>query len=114
MSTDSTAAPANNAPSNDPLAELIAKLEAEPITLAKFWKGPRNRRDQVTIRLGAYKGVPFADLRIFWTDKDGISRPGPKGVAVILPLLPELTSALLKLEDKARELGLLPEIGEGG
>ncbi|MGJ4908859.1 transcriptional coactivator p15/PC4 family protein [Bradyrhizobium sp. HKCCYLS2033] len=111
--TDSTDNQTNNVPAASTTADTIAALEAEPITLAKFWKGPRNRRDQVVIRLSAYRGAAFVDVRLFYCDDKGKSRPGPKGVALVTSLLPQLTCALLKAEDKARELGLIPDAAEG-
>jgi hypothetical protein len=51
-------------------------------------------------------------VRIWKTGSDGIDRPTVAGIALAVRKLPELTRALLKAEDKARELGLI-DVGAG-
>jgi len=46
-------------------------------------------------------------VRVWQTGSDGIDRPTVQGIALAIRKLPTLTTALLKAEDKAKELGLL-------
>jgi Transcriptional Coactivator p15 (PC4) len=83
----------------------------EPIEIAKFWKN-RGRRDAVVISLREYEGRALVEARIYYTDKNGIMRPSPKGLTLLLSRLPDLSRGFAKAEAKARDLGLLD--GEEG
>jgi hypothetical protein len=79
---------------------------AKPIEIAKFWKN-RRRNESVHVTLSEYEGHCLINVRVYCTGTDGIDRPTPKGVAMGIAKLPELTRALVKAEAKAQELGLL-------
>jgi Transcriptional Coactivator p15 (PC4) len=83
----------------------------EPVVISKFWKNCR-RNESVRISLSEYEGHSIIDVRVFATGTDGIDRPTPKGVAMGVRRLPELSRALVKAEAKARELGLIEEDGQ--
>jgi hypothetical protein len=78
---------------------------AEPI--ARFWKSARDRSKHVRVDLSEFKGHRLVGIRIWETGTDGIDRPTVKGITLAIRKLPELTRALLKAEDRAREMGLL-------
>jgi hypothetical protein len=50
------------------------------------------------------------NLRIWFTAEDGTMRPGNKGLAFKLAVLPEVIEVLQAAEAKARRLGLLHEV----
>jgi hypothetical protein len=79
----------------------------EPVVISKFWKSPRDRTKHIRVELSEYEGHPLINVRIWKTGSDGIDRPTVAGIALAVRKLPELTRALLKAEDKARELGLI-------
>jgi hypothetical protein len=85
---------------------------AATIEVAKFWKSPRDRTKHIRVELSEYEGHPLINVRIWKTGSDGIDRPTVAGIALAVRKLPELTRALLKAEDKARELGLI-DVGAG-
>jgi hypothetical protein len=78
----------------------------EPVVISKFWKN-RRRNESVRVSLSEYKGHSIIDVRVFATGTDGIDRPTPKGVAMGVGRLPQLTQSLMKAEAKARDLGLI-------
>jgi len=82
-----------------------AKID-EPITIQKFWKN-RRRNESVHVTLSEYEGHCLINVRVYCTGTDGVDRPTPKGVAMGIAKLPELTRALIKAEAKAQELGLI-------
>jgi hypothetical protein len=81
---------------------------AEPITIAKISKN-RNRTESVHVGFSAYEGHNLINVRIYATGTDGVDRPTVKGISMSVRKLPELTRALLKAEDRAREIGLLDD-----
>jgi hypothetical protein len=83
----------------------------EAVIISRFWKN-RRRNESVRVSLSEYEGHSIIDVRIFATGKDGIDRPTPRGVAMGIRRLPELSRALVKAEAKARELGLIQEDGQ--
>ena len=83
----------------------------EPMVISKFWKN-RRRNESVRVSLSEYEGRSIIDVRVFATGTDGIDRPTPKGVAMGVRRLPELSRALVKAEAKAREMGLIDEDAE--
>jgi hypothetical protein len=80
---------------------------AEPIEIAKFFKSARDRSKHVRIDLSEFKGHALVNVRVWETGTDGIDRPSKAGLALAIRKLPELTRALVKAEDRAREMGLL-------
>jgi hypothetical protein len=83
----------------------------QPIEIAKFWKN-RRRNESVRIELSKYEGHCLVNVRVWQTGTDGVDRPTPKGIALGIARLPQLTCGLLRAEDLARELGLLGEEGK--
>ncbi|MBP2294712.1 hypothetical protein [Azospirillum rugosum] len=61
---------------------------------------PKNRRQEIRVRIGTYKGHRFADVRIFSdppSDRSALGRvPTRRGVAVAVDALPDLINALRK------------------
>jgi Transcriptional Coactivator p15 (PC4) len=83
----------------------------EPIEVAKFWKN--RRHDAIVVSLSTYEGKNLVDLRMH-AMKNGRLVPTPKGVAMVIPRLPDLAKAITKALQKARELGLLEDENEDG
>ena len=80
----------------------------EPIEVAKFWKS-RQRNEHVRVVLSNFKGFNVIDVRIFHTGPDGIDRPTPKGISLVVSKLPEFAAALNKALKRAQTLGLLDQ-----
>ncbi|SIO54843.1 Transcriptional Coactivator p15 (PC4) [Bradyrhizobium erythrophlei] len=83
-----------------------ANILSEPITVARFWRN-RRRDEMIAVRLKEYKGHPLVDVRTYFTDRNGCMQPTTKGIVLGVSRLPELASAIVKAEAKARSLGLL-------
>jgi Transcriptional Coactivator p15 (PC4) len=79
----------------------------EPIEIGKFFKNRAG--DIIAVQLKEYEGVPFVDVRQFFTGDDGVTRPTKKGVTVVVRKLPELAAAINKALERARAIGLLDE-----
>jgi Transcriptional Coactivator p15 (PC4) len=88
--------------------------ENEPIEIHKMWRDRRG--NALVFSLKSYQGRAFFDLRTFYTDQDGISKPTAKGITASPRKLPEIVKALEKAVEHARELGLLEAAGsdQGG
>ena len=67
---------------------------------------PKNRREQVQIRLREYKGHAFIDIRLHYDDDGAIKSTG-KGCTVAPGKLAELIAALQRAEAEAKAAGLL-------
>jgi Transcriptional Coactivator p15 (PC4) len=80
-------------------------------TIAKFRKSARDGSRHVRVDLSEFKGHRLISIRVWETGTDGIDRPSKAGLALAIRKLPELTCALLKAEERAREMGLLPDDG---
>jgi hypothetical protein len=93
----------NSSPTASPATHQAKRL-SEPLVIDKFWRDRSGRA--IFTRLTEYKGRVLVDLRTFYTGDDGTMQPG-KGLACNVRLLPELSKAVLKAVEKARELGLL-------
>jgi hypothetical protein len=78
----------------------------EPIEVAKFWKG-RRRDKAIIVSLSTYEQTDIINVREHFVGADGIMLPTTKGVAMSVNRLPELSAALCKALEKARELGLI-------
>jgi hypothetical protein len=83
---------------------------AAPVEIAKFWKN-RRRNESVHVSLSEYEGHCLINVRVYCTGTDGIDRPTPKGLSLVVLRLPELAKAINKALAKAQELGLLPDDG---
>lgn len=81
---------------------------AEPVVISKFWKN-RRRNESVHVSLSDYEGHSLINVRVYATGTDGIDRPTPKGLAMVVGRLPELADAITKALAKARELGLIED-----
>jgi hypothetical protein len=85
--------------------------EDEPIEVHKMWRDRLG--NSLIFSLKSYQGRPFFDLRTFYTDRDGISKPTAKGITASPRKLPEIARALAKAVERARDLGLLDDEGAG-
>jgi len=81
----------------------------EPVTVDRFW---RNRKHEAIVTtLKTYEGRNIADVRLHVMEA-GRLVPTVRGVAVVIPRLPDLARALSKALRKARALGLLDGAGD--
>ena len=81
--------------------------ENEPIEIHKMWRDRRG--NALVFSLKSYQGRPFFDLRMCFTDQDGVLKPSPKGITASPGKLHEISKAIAKAVDRARELGLLAD-----
>ncbi len=58
----------------------------------------KNAREEIRISREAYMGHDLVNLRVFYEDPQGEYRPGKKGLAFRLDLLPEVIAALQSAE----------------
>jgi hypothetical protein len=84
--------------------------EDAPIEIHKMWRDRRGH--SLVFALRSYQGRVFFDLRTYYTDQDGVSKPTGKGVTAAPHKLPEITRAMVAALERARELGLLSEASE--
>jgi hypothetical protein len=89
-----------------------ASALTEPIPIAKFHKSARSKSKHIRVELSEYMGHPLVSVRVWQTASDGIDRPTVQGIALSIRKLPTLTVALLKAEDTAKSLGLIPDDGD--
>ena len=82
----------------------------EQIEIAKFWKN-RRRDTAIVVSLNPYEGHNLIDVREHFTGADGRMRPTTKGLSLVVRCLPELSRAVRRALEKARELDLVPEDG---
>jgi hypothetical protein len=78
----------------------------EPVIVDRFWKN--RRHDAIVVSLSTFEGKNLVDLRMH-AMKEGRLVPTPKGVAMVIPRLPDLARAITKALAKAKELGLLDD-----
>jgi Transcriptional Coactivator p15 (PC4) len=83
----------------------------ELIEICRFWKN-RRRDKAIVVSLSAFEETNIVNVREHFVGSDGIMRPTTKGIATSVRRLPELSNALRRALEKARELNLLPEDGE--
>jgi hypothetical protein len=81
---------------------------AEPIEIDKFWKN-RRRDTAIVVSLSSYEGHNLVNVREHFIGADGCMRPTTKGVALVVRRLPELSKAIRRALEKARELGLVDD-----
>ena len=79
---------------------------ATPIIIERICKS-RRRDEHVRLELCEFHERPIFNLRIWRTGADGVDRPTERGIAMAVDKLPDVTRALLRAEDKCRELGLI-------
>jgi hypothetical protein len=84
---------------------------AGPIEIGKFWKN-RRRDTAIVVSLSAYEETNIINVREHFVGADGCMRPTTRGIAMSVRRLPELSKALRRALEKARDLNLLPEEGE--
>jgi hypothetical protein len=77
----------------------------EPLTIAE-WR--RNAREVVRISLSEYQGAPTIDVRVWYDDGAGKTKPGRKGLTLSTKYLPRLADALAKALAEAHARGLVP------
>ncbi|KJC59907.1 hypothetical protein UP10_14525 [Bradyrhizobium sp. LTSPM299] len=80
---------------------------AEPVTIGKMWKSPRDRKRTIVFAIKQYEGHTFLDCRLFDTNTEGQSVPTTKGVTIGMAQLTEFAANVGKSIAKARELGLI-------
>lgn len=68
---------------------------------------PKNKREEIRVSVGHFEGRPIANVRVWFRDAAGEMKPGKSGLAFRVDLLPELSGAMLKALDRAREEGML-------
>lgn len=68
---------------------------------------PKNRREELRVSLGEYRGHQLVSLRVWFEAQDGTMRPGNSGVALKVEALPELVAAIIEAERVALATGLL-------
>jgi hypothetical protein len=81
--------------------------ENEPIEIHKMWRDRGGKA--LVFSLKSYQGRAFFDLRTYYTDQDGVSKPTAKGITASPSKLREIAKAIEKTVDRARELGLIDE-----
>lgn len=60
----------------------------------------RGRGEVIRIEVSEYKGKKFLNLRIWYTDKEGVLKPTQKGVAFTPEMYEELKAAILEAGSK--------------
>lgn len=83
---------------------------ATPVKAYQEWIN--RRHDALTGTLSTLNGTNIADLRKYAMNREGKLVPTAKGVAIKVNRLPQMLTAVQKLIEKAKELGLLD--GEEG
>jgi len=77
----------------------------EPVIVAEW---PRNAREAVRISLSKYNGAPMIDMRVWYDDGAGKTRPAKQGLTLSTKYLPRLAGALTKALADAEARGLVP------
>ena len=86
-------------------------MSAAPILPVITGRLTKNKREVVVITLKEFSGRLLADVRVHAATPEG-DVPTSKGVSVDVQRLPALREAMVRAEDEARRLGLLPESEE--
>ena len=92
-----------------PEANIPAQAETD-ISIASFWKSPRNRREAVQVSIRSYEGHRFADFRVYATDASGRMVPTSRGIGIGLKILPQFAKAAGDALRKAHQLGLMTAV----
>jgi len=82
------------------------------IEIEKLWKS-RRRDIAIVISLAPFEGQTIFDIRQHVIGSDGIMRPTPRGLAMVVRRLPEIAAAITKALTVARTRGLIPD-DDGG
>ena len=85
--------------------------EAEPNIIYSFEKPPRDKwhsREEVRASLQTYQGRSVLDIRAFYRDAKGQSRPTPRGLCLPVTSLPELEATVVALRKAVDGAGLEP------
>lgn len=56
----------------------------------------KNSREEIRLTVESFKGMDLVNIRVWYRDDAGEYRPGRKGIAFKLELLPEVLTALDK------------------
>jgi hypothetical protein len=67
--------------------------KSEPQLVASF---PKNKREEVRVRLTEWEGKPYVDVRVFFATGEGDWVGTKKGIMMNANLLPELADAIEK------------------
>lgn len=84
----------------------------EPIEVSKFFANRKGDIVVIAIRQ-IDDGPPFLDIRKFFTDENGITRPSTKGLSVAIIRAPDLCDGVTKAVKIAQQLGLLKGGADG-
>lgn len=63
---------------------------------------PKNRKEEVRVRLREHRGERYVDVRTFYMTDKGDTRPSPKGLAVRLDLADALADAIREVARQER------------
>ena len=98
-------------PSSSPAVRIRQRPTlSEPVTVSQWWK---NRiGESIRVSLGTYKNHNVLNVRTWWTDDDGVLKPG-KGFSCSVRHAPKLAAALAKAVGKAIEFGLIDSAEDG-
>ena len=97
------------ATTSKPVMRSVNTSLREPTKIGSLFKNRRG--DVIIVQLKEYQGFIFCNIRQFFQDKTGISRPTKKGIAIGLRKLDDLADLINKAIAKAHELGLLNNEG---
>ncbi len=76
----------------------------DPIVISEF---PKNKTEDFRLSLTEYQGHKLLDLRIYFKDKEGESKPTKKGVTVNVKLFSQLKQAIMDAENILKEKEML-------
>jgi hypothetical protein len=68
---------------------------------------PRNSREIVRVSLTTYNGHPVVDIRTWYRDRAGDTKPGRAGLTLGMKHLPDLADALARALAEATARGLV-------
>ena len=63
---------------------------------------PKNKRDDIRVRLRDFKGERYVDVRVFFLADSGTMKPSGKGVAVRVDLADALADAIRQVAAQER------------
>lgn len=85
-------------------AQAHAPVESGPLVVAEFAK---NSRERVRVSLTLFKGVEYADIRVFWESESGTWLPSKKGITLSVELVRDLLLGVDSLQRNLEERGLV-------
>lgn len=92
-------------------AKELSSTSANPLPIiVAEW--PRNKREVIRVEIHEYQGRLIIGCRVWWSDGDGVLRPGKDGITLSLKHLPQLAEAFAKALATAADLGLPMDGGQ--